>query len=374
MYRKTNLLKLLLFSVLVTIVGAPAFSQSRGFIIVGDSTYKEGYISFKENKPTEVFFQEDKKSQLVYYTSEQLSGVGHENGNSYKALEVPYKGKTQRIFVRELAKGNLNLYYLRTKGTVYLLKNKELIELDKSNYKQQLESYMRYCPGIWWQFRRVQFSIASLTALGKSINSGACTSLPARSSGIATALNASDLTLSAESFPDNHIGRFSMPSQNLSAGIYIERLMWGKGNLNYIGQATYQKMSFGQVASNTNYDHQVKADLAVMRFSLQPKYYKHISDVSIFAEIGPEVLYILQQSSSIVQSFRKPTPTTTEVQLAYRNNILDLPTLNFGIIAGGGIKYYYSDRHYLSVSLSTSRTFGKNHSFKNLAATFRVNL
>lgn len=376
MHQRTNLVKFFLFSLLSILTGTSAFAQSKGFIVIGDSLYKEGYINFKESKPDEVFFQEFKKAQPVYYTAGQLTGLGYDKGATYKALTLNHQGKQQTVFLKILAQGKFRLFMLRGKGGPYFyVQNDTLVQLTKTNLQQVLKPFVADCPSTLWHLKRLPLNQASLAAFGNTLNKGKCSTVPASSFGVAVSANSSTIKVSENAFVSNKAGNITMTSENISAGLFAETPAWVLKNLAVSGQLTYHKLRFGHSYADAATDQDTQLKMNMVQLRLAPKYYIPFNRFRIFVETGFEMYYLLQQSGKVIQGLHTPNGNSgANVQLIYFNDPLSMPAMQYGFTAGTGVQYYYLPKKYVSLSLTTSHGFNDRHTLNNLSTTLRINL
>ncbi|MBB6612849.1 outer membrane beta-barrel protein [Pontibacter sp. Tf4] len=376
MHQKTNLLKLFLISLFITITCGSASAQSKGYIIIGDTTYKDGFLNFKESRPHEVFFQETKKSQPVYYTAEQLSVMGLEYGASYETKIVTINGKRQNLLLKILSQGKLRLYMVRAKGGPYFYVQKDsLVQLTKNNLQEELKPFATNCPSTLWHLKRLPLNQASLVSFAKALNKGESSAVPAGSVGVVASANNLTIKLSKDSFRGNRARDFSMSSANLSAGIFAEYPVYLLKGLAVTGQITYHKMEFGHSYSDLENDQDVHLEMSLMRFRLAPKYSLPYNRFNFFIETGLEGHYTLQQSSKVIQAKRTTDGGTGDnVRISYHDDLIQLPTFQYGITGGVGLQYYYMPKKYVSLSFNTGHTFSDKYTLNNFSTTLRINL
>jgi hypothetical protein len=158
-----------------------AFSQSQF-----DSRSKPGFITgadFKKSglrlfnggkKDNSRWIRIDYKDSVKTYTPHDLSGYGFENGKKYQSMSVLIAGEEKRVFLEQLAKGELSLYYYPgmqgkifyiQKGTGILIPLTREGNAANAGFKSQLAVITGDCENFNRLIRTSNYSRGSLAML-----------------------------------------------------------------------------------------------------------------------------------------------------------------------------------------------------------------
>ncbi|WP_155800780.1 outer membrane beta-barrel protein [Pontibacter sp. BAB1700] len=346
-------------------------AQSRGYIVQGDTVYTDGYIQFDPRKPFQVEYQKSKKSLLETYAAGALTEFGYSDSTKFVARKVTYFGEMRHVFLKTITGGELNLYAIRGEnGKQYYFEKNDLTQLTKENLQTNLSQHAANSTFWQRQLPRVRLSEQSLRYYTRNINKGRNARMSMFSFGGIASFNRSTIQIKTEAFPENGFGDYSMTSENVEAGAFVEAPVWDFNNLSIISQLSYGKMDFATALISTSLDQHMKLTLDFLRLSVIPRYYFNGNKVSFYAEGGAELLYAVKQSNKLLEAKHKSNSTS----LHEYEDIFRLQKANFGVMAGVGLQYFYLPKNYVSLGLSTGHVFAENYSINNLSTTIRFNL
>lgn len=350
---------------------SPSRAQFKGYIVQGDTAYTDGYIQFDRRKPFQVEFQKAKKSPVVTYAAHEITEFGYIDSTKYAAHEVVYFGEKRMVFLRELAEGKLNLYEVRgEEGKQFYLENSGLTLLTKENLQMNLQQYAANSPYWQRQLPSVRLSEESLRYFARNTNKGRNPKMSMFSFGAVASFNHSTIQLKADAFPENGFGEYSMTSENAEAGVFVEAPVWHVNNLSIISQLSYGKMEYTATHISSPLDQHVKLVLDFLKLSVTPRYYLNANKVSFYVEAGPELFYVTEQSSKLLEAKHKNSTTS----IHEHQDVFRLQKASFSMMAGAGLQYFYLPKHYINLGLGTGQVVGKGYSINNISTSIRVNL
>lgn len=346
-------------------------AQSKGFIVQGDTAYTDGYIQFDRRKPFQIEFQQAKKSPIVTYAAHELTAFGYIDSTRYTARQVEYFGEKRMVFLKQLTAGELNLYEVHGEGgKQFYLDKDNLSHLTKENLQTSLQQYAAYSYSWQRQLPRVRLSEQSLLYFARNINKGKNPRMSMLSFGALASLNRSTMQVRSNAFPKNEFGEYSMTSENTEAGVFVEAPAWQVNNLSMINQLTYGKMAYTTTRISSSLDQHIQLSLDFLKLSVIPRYYLNAHKASFYVEAGPELFYVAEQSSNMLEA--KHHNNTTSIH--EHNDVFQLQRASFGMAAGVGLQYFYLPRHYINLGLGTGHVVGKGYSINNLSTSIRINL
>ncbi|WP_188501767.1 outer membrane beta-barrel protein [Pontibacter amylolyticus] len=350
---------------------SPSWAQSKGYIVQGDTAYTDGYIQFDWRKPFQVEFQRAKKSPVETYAANKLTEFGYIDSTRYAAREVVYFGEKRMVFLRELAGGALNLYEVHGEGgKQFYLNNSHLTQLTKENLQTNLQQYAATSPSWQRQLPRVRLSEHSLRYFARNINQGRKPRMSMLSFGAVASFNRSTMQLKADAYPENGFGEYSMTSENAEAGLFVEAPVWQVNNLSLMSQLSYGKMEYVSTHISSPLDQHIKLTLDFLKLSVAPRYYLNANKVSFYVEAGPELFYVKEQSSRLVEAKHKNSTTS----IHEHEDVFPLQKASFSMMAGAGLQYFYLPKHYINLGLGTGQVIGKGYAINNFSTSIRINL
>lgn len=69
----------------------------KGYIILNDTTFSEGYLTFDSRKPFQVEFQIAKGHPVQTYQAAEVTAFGDSDGSHFYSRQVAYYGKQQAV-------------------------------------------------------------------------------------------------------------------------------------------------------------------------------------------------------------------------------------------------------------------------------------
>lgn len=350
---------------------SPSWAQSKGYIVQGDTSYTDGYIQFDRRKPFQVDFQRAKKSPVETYAANELTEFGYIDSTRYMAREVEYFGEKRMLFLRELTEGELNLYEAHGEGgKQFYLDNSTLTQLTKENLQTNLQPYAVSSPSWQRQLPRVRLSEQSLRYFARNINKGKNPRMSMLSYGVVASFNRSTMRVASNAYSENGFGEYSMTSENAEAGIFVESPVWQVNNLSIVSQVSYGKMDYTSTHISASLDQHTKLAFDFLRLSITPRYYLNANRVSFYVEAGPELFYVAEQSSRLLQARHIKNSTS----IHEHEDVFQLQKASFGMVAGAGLQIFYLPKHYINLGLGTGHVVGKGYTINNFSTSIRVNL
>ncbi len=355
---------------LVTLQG---FGQSHGFIIEGDSVYSDGFIRYDHLRPHEIRFSNIRRGTPITYTVNELTGFGFQDSTIYVSKNLRLNDTQQRLFVEVL--GDSTFFYLQRDKAFF--KNTSTLErLSKVDLLPHLQSLTP--PGARWNNELHLFRLKrnSLRYFANNLAAGKAPTVHFTSIGAFTGFNRSTFSVKDAWLNATSFDKLESTSNNIRAGVFADLPFWAVNNLSLQAQGSYGKMRFNKTEfiPGTRYDFKVDFDFAWL--SLMPKYSLRYPKFRLLAQAGPSVLYFLKKDSRALE-------TLTESDKVWVNLLDGLPVdsnkrlglkASIGFEAGAGISFFYLPKHYLSLGISQSNTYGEQFSIRNQSVTISLNL
>jgi hypothetical protein len=346
-------------------------AQSRGYIVKGDTVYTDGYIQFDRKQPFKVEFQVSKKTLPEILLAGAVTEFGYRDSTKFVAREVIYFGEKRTVFLETLAAGDLNLYTVRGEdGKQFYFEQNSLTRLTKENLQTHLQQHTANSPTWQRQLPRVKLARQPLSYYTRNINKGRSPKLSTLNFGGFASFNRSTMRMTADAFPENGFGAYSMVSENVEAGAFVEMPVWDLNNFTVTQQLSYGKMAYAATLLSPPLDQHMKLTLDFLKLSVVPRYYLNSHKITFFVEAGPELFYVTEQSSSFMEATHSNNTTT----LQEHGHVFMLQKSSFGMMAGTGLQYFYLPKHYINLGLGTGHVFGQGYAITNLSTTIRINL
>jgi len=177
-------------TIFILLLASTAISGQTGAYVATDSSLSTR-VKLIQSRPKDnsQFIRQETITGLVKHSPEQLSEYGFKNGTVFVSREILLEGKSKKVFLERLAKGQITLYYYIDKDTktFFLELDSVLVELGKDkNFRDVLETHTNDFEWKTRQVKTVNYSKKSLTSLIDQYNSGKNKPIPFTRFGLLT--------------------------------------------------------------------------------------------------------------------------------------------------------------------------------------------
>jgi opacity protein-like surface antigen len=340
-------------------VGLSSNLHAQGDYLANDSTMKAGITLVNSSERNNAQFINQKIGDTrVKYTPEDILEYGFKDGTTYFSRVINVDGIQKKVFLEQLQKGKITLYYYTEKDiSLYFIEKEDssLIELNAHNFRNVIRE--KTDPDSWIQEQTgaVKFRKPSLEKLFSIYNQTVRKPLPFVRFGVIAGYNSANFQTS--SFINNFLeGSEFNPSSSILIGTFMDIPL----------NMTYFSMNIGINYSKNGFTYstvspQSEIDILINTTSLDFPFlirYTHPSEIwRPFINLGGNLTYHLKNENKIYESLiYQNTITINEknINSFVSNNML-------GYSVGAGLQYNLSLKKILSVELRYSSMFGTNN-------------
>ena len=341
--------KFFLCSLLIS-MSAPAYPQSKGYVVVGDSIYKEGKILSDADNPSKVTLKVGVK-QTITYTAEEVSEYGYGKNQTFFSKQLDYRGTREAVFLEQKEKGNLELFILHTEKKKYFLKPDTLIPLADENYQELLKNYCTDCARWEDQLSYTRLKEKPIAFIVRNFNRGSCFNIPLTHFGLVVGYLVSRINLPQGSYQQNKFGEYSIGSSNPTGGVFINTPLWGVNKLSIAADLLVEKQVYYKEQLSDGVDEDISIELSGARSFLGLHYTSNARKVRPYFLAGADLNYTFHSNSKLFQAIK----AENEILQNFFAEVIDFPPYYFGFTVGGGISFYYNSAHHISLELRRTR-------------------
>jgi len=298
------------------------------------------------------FCQINKNGGIVKYSPYEVKLYCLRSGKLYISKEIPGRDSIRRVFLEQLCKGNLNLYYYKNENgkTFFLEKDSSLIELPRHtdqnrSFREQLQRFTVDCPKLEETAKLVNYRKLSMQQFVKNINT--CNRKPFRfaSYGISFGYGNANLDVSfgagfqlpADLQPD--------PQSVNSIGLFLDFPIM-VSNFSFYANVHYFKYSVSYYQFHDKADIDLVVNISTFKMPLMFRYTLPYRQVRPFINAGIVVAYHNQAEFDLYQTV--VSPGHVEISEPYSNYFTNL---QIGYTAGAGIEYSLNYRNSVFLEL-----------------------
>ena len=302
----------------------------------------------------------------INYTPKQVKEYGLKDGRVYVAKKIYTDEASKRVFLRQLVKGKLSLYYYKGKSTASFYWEKDsihLFELPKyhkenpeMNFRNDLAYLTSDCENVQNSTKRVSYNVKSLTELIRNYNE--CKQIPFVyfRYGILLGYGLNKLENSALHSTNASGINFKYES-NILPGLFIDYpinmsdfsihadLYFTKSGYSYKNNYTvdeFSKMNVDFVANTTT-----------INFPVLIRYTIPFMDIKPFLNAGLLYNFNLKNSTAIYSSTIFPT----YIQSSGVEGTSMISKSQAGFSAGGGVEFKLDEKHSVFIELRYNKLY-----------------
>lgn len=329
------------------------FSQSKGYLIKGDTALVQGWIEYSKSRPNVVKLNFS-KIKWEEYNADQVSEFGFNNSTKYVSKIVSVEDIDKNTFLRQLEEGPTRLYILEQRGKDRLfIEEDTLVEISSFNLNRILKKYANSSTKWLKQLSLVKPNKNSLSFFIRNHNANKFVNIPFYRFGINTDFAIFKMTLVSNTNNDE-LDDIIFRTSTLKFGIFAESPIWNVNGLSLVKNVNYFKGELVETSTNENiYD--IRGNYSFIEFNLSPKYTFNYDKVRPFVIAGGQFKYLLNSNVETYQTMI--TGNTISIELL-ENNPLDFDSIYYGIQYGVGVNIFYDIKRSISLSILGSNSFG----------------
>lgn len=344
-------------------------SQTRGYIVKGDTAYTQGKIKYDRKNADKIIFYSGRHQ--MEYDANQVTKFGFKDSTQYFSKKIIINNASKNTFLELLEDGQLDLYRYRNNESQLYLEDDSLISLNSDNFKNVLREYAESHRKWNEQYLLLKPKKKPLSFFVRNYNANKNVNIPFTNFGFLFGYSFSTIKLSQDSYSQSNFGTVQMQGKNINFGSFIELPIWKINNLTFVSQLTFSRVEFVKELLSSTLNHDVKLDVSHLSLQLSPKYTLNTKTVRPYFLLGGAIDYTLQSESEIFQAtIENDIITFDEVE----GNI-EIPKYFYGLVYGLGFHYYYKYNHYVSLEIGDSYLFSNNSTNqKKLSIMLKMNL
>lgn len=359
---KTTLIFLSICIISIKIYGQSAYYDRNNKVIVGAKVIDYGGFSNSRICIVKI------GDSLFHYTPYEVSSYGFKDGRIYVSKNIVVSDTVQRVFLLQLAKGKITLYYYggdRNK-TFFLEKDSTLfIELPDKNkktnisYKGTLTTLTADCPYLKYDLKHVRRTKRSLSKLVTSFNICKIESLPFLKFGLEIGYGASKL------IPNTDIEYQYMKSLDFkyeggfTIGLFVEKQI-SRSNYSLYSGLFYSRygFSFHQLIELKDIDY--VTTVSSLKLPILIKYAYPLKKFRPFVNAGGILAYNFKINSSLYEATKDQSTIAIDINnekgasFFYQNQV--------GFAIGSGIDYKLNPKNSMFFELRYNKLYGLSDS------------
>ncbi len=337
------------------------FSQSpnvekAAYIVLRDSTYKQGEVTFFEDEPNVVIFKSTKDDLSRTYYAREVLEIGLPDGRKYFSRTVDNDGTKEDLFLKVLINGKLNL--LTIDGTLIVESDSAAQSVSRKNYQSVLNQYCLPCQPDS-SCNSARFSRRELKFFINRYNAGVCNSKNVVAYGAQINYTISEMTLDLDEIV-TIFDEFKLNNRNVSGALFYEtfwdkkgiissRMELGFGHQVYLGLQEEPLAFAEEIIIETNF----------ISMNLIPKINIPVRNITPYFGLGMgSQLFLNSNSEQIVVRRLQRIDGYTQYFLERNKNFTDIPQVWLGYLVRTGV----SLNVIKSKPTFISAEFGKYHS------------
>ena len=345
-------------------------TQSKGYIVKGDSAFIEGKIIFDFSNPKEVEFHSG-KGGIQKLNANQLSEFGFVNGSIYKSRKIPSGDEEQTVFLELVVEGKVKLFRLPSGKSTFFLEDSSLVKLEKNNYQNILEKYTNECSKWKKQRKLVSYGENSLTHFMRQYNLNKCQNLPFYSYGLIVEYSFFRMRFPGNSLITQGDEAVRINSSGFSFGFFTETPIWKLDNISFLSEIRLGRQKFIKELFSTNLNKDIKIETTSLSLNFAPKYTFNKEEFRPYFFLGGSLNYNLKSTSEIFRAVIKEELISFEKVY----DSIDLPEFYYGISYGAGVQFFYRYDHYINFEINNENLFSyRSITLGNIHFSIKANL